>query len=334
MFGTPLRFMSCLGVILLGASLQISAHASPVTHSQQTTSFPVVLQHAFGTTTIQKEPSRILTWGWNAEDAVLALGKIPIAIPHYSMFESGIFPWNEDKLEGQKPGLLFGRHANFEQIASLRPDIILAPYSDIDAVAYKRLSAIAPTVVYRSGPWQADWREQTEIIGEALGKPEEAKALIVETENLLEGFGKDHPELQGKTFTFGSYMPGSSGIIVYLPSDPRVQALTKMGLKVSSGVQALAASGPDETSTSVSLENLSSIDADILIMWYGEGARAAAEAQPLFAALGAVKRGSYVALDDPISVWSTSALSVLSIPYGFPQFVPRLADAARKAEQH
>lgn len=39
------------------------------------------------------------------------------------------------------------------------------------------------------------------------------------------------------------------------------------------------------------------------------------------------------ALDDPISVWSTSALSVLSIPYGFPKFVPRLAEAARKAEQ-
>jgi iron complex transport system substrate-binding protein len=107
-----------------------------------------------------------------------------------------------------------------------------------------------------------------------------------------------------------------------------------MGLKVSSGVEALATLDPDETSTSVSLENIGSIDADILIMWYGEGARSAAEAQPLFAALDAVKRGSYVALDDPVSVWSTSALSVLSIPYGFPKFVPRLADAARKAEQH
>lgn len=107
-----------------------------------------------------------------------------------------------------------------------------------------------------------------------------------------------------------------------------------MGLKVSSGVEALATLDPDETSTSVSLENIGSIDADTLIMWYGEGARSAAEAQPLFAALDAVKRGSYVALDDPVSVWSTSALSVLSIPYGFPKFVPRLADAARKAEQH
>lgn len=292
----------------------------------------VKVLHALGASDISLPPRRIITLGWSGEDVVLALGHVPVAMTRYGSFPSGMFPWDEEKLNGQKPLLLSG-DLNYEAIAALKPDLILGIYAGIDAVAYKRLSAIAPPVVYRSGPWQADWREQTEIIGEALGKPEEAKALIAETETLLEGFGKDHPELQGKTFTFGSYMPGSSGIIVYLPSDPRVQALTKMGLKVSSGVQALAASGPDETSTSVSLENIASIDADILIMWYGEGARAAAEAQPLFAALGAVKRGSYVALDDPISVWSTSALSVLSIPYGFPQFVPRLADAARKSEQ-
>ena len=325
------QMLSWLFVALLSGSLH--TYAEPLAVPSQTAPFPVVLHHAFGETTVQRPPVRIVTWGWNAEDTVLALGLIPVGMPHYTMFASGIFPWNEEKLKGIKPVLLYGRQANFEQIASLHPDIILAPSSDLDAVVYKRLSAIAPTVAYRSGPWQADWREQTEIIGEALGKSKEAQALIAETEALLEGFGNHYPEFQGKTFTFGSYMPGSSSLIVYLPSDPRVQALTKMGLKISSGVEAVATSDPDETSTSVSLENIGSIDADILIMWYGEGARNAAETQPLFAALNSVKRGSYVALDDPVSVWSTSALSVLSIPYGFPKFVPRLAEAARKAER-
>ncbi|MGO1164346.1 iron-siderophore ABC transporter substrate-binding protein [Brucella sp. C7-11G] len=292
----------------------------------------VRVPHALGTTDVPPSPQRVITLGWSGEDVTLALGTVPVAMTRYGSFPSGMFPWDEAKLNGERPLLLIG-DLNYEAIAALKPDLILGIYSGIDAVAYKRLSAIAPTVVYRSGPWQADWREQTEIIGEALGKPADAKALVAETEALLERFGKEHLELQGKTFTFGSYMPGSSGIIVYLPSDPRVQALTKMGLKISSGVEALATSDPDETSTSVSLENIGSIEADILIMWYGEGARDAAEAQPLFAALDVVKRGSYVALDDPVSVWSTSALSVLSIPYGFPKVVPRLAEAARKAEQ-
>src|SRR5690606_12018238 len=99
-----------------------------------------------------------------------------------------------------------------------------------------------------------------------------------------------------------------------------------------SGVAALAKANPSKISASVSLEEIGEIDADILIMWFGDGAREAFEAQPLFQTINAVKRGSYVALDDPVSVWSTSALSLLSIPYGFPQFVPRLAEAARKAE--
>ncbi|MDR6433908.1 iron-siderophore ABC transporter substrate-binding protein [Brucella pseudogrignonensis] len=300
-------------------------------HSENATG-TVKVSHALGISDISPSPHRVITLGWSGEDVVLALGTVPIAMTRYGSFPSGMFPWDEAKLTGERPLLLSG-DLNYETIAALKPDLILGIYSGIDAVAYKRLSAIAPTVVYRSGPWQADWREQTEIIGEALGKSKEAQALIAETEALLEGFGNDYPELQGKTFTFGSYMPGSSSLIVYLPSDPRVQALTKMGLKISSGVEALATSDPDETSTSVSLENIGSIDADILIMWYGEGARNAAETQPLFAALNSVKRGSYVALDDPVSVWSTSALSVLSIPYGFPKFVPRLAEAARKAER-
>lgn len=321
-----IRIIRCIFITLL--------LVPPVTFARSENATAVVrVSHALGETEILSGPKRIITLGWSGEDVALALGTMPIAMTRYGSFPSGVFPWNEDKLNGEKPLLLSG-DLNYEAIAALKPDLILGIYSGIDSVSYKRLSAIAPTVVYRSGPWQADWREQTEIIGEALGKPQNAKTLIAKTEALLEGFGKEHPELHGRTFTFGSYIPGSSGIIVYLPSDPRVQALTKMGLKVSSGVEALAAPDPDETSTSVSLENIGSIDADILIMWYGEGARAAAEAQPLFAALDAVKRGSYVALDDPVSVWSTSALSILSIPYGFPKFVPRLAEAARKAEQH
>lgn len=191
-------------------------------------------------------------------------------------------------------------------------------YSGIDEVAYKRLSSIAPTVVYRSGPWSADWREQTTIIGEALGKSEEAASLIEGTNEHLRDLGNAHPELRDKTFTFGTFFPGGNGIVVYLPRDPRIAALMELGMQTSKGVTGLSKSKPEETSVTVPIEDIASIDADILIMWYGPGARAAAEAQPMFNTLDAVKRGSYVALEDPVDVWSTSALSVLSIPYGFP----------------
>lgn len=292
--------------------------------------FPRVVQHALGTTTIPAAPERIVTLGWSSEDAVLALGKVPVGMPRYRFFESGIFPWNEERLGTTWPYLFEGR-IDYEAIAALRPDLILGIYSGIDDLAYKRLSAIAPTVTYRSAPWSAGWKEQMELAGQALGRSEEAKALIEKTAFSLKAMGDSWPALRGKTFTFGTYFAGGSGIVVYLPDDPRVAALLELGLKPSAGIAALAAGNPGQGSVTVGMEQVNSLDADILIMWYGEGARTAAETQPLFMRLPAVMRGSYVALDDPVSVWSTSALSVLSIPYGFPRFLPRLAEAAERA---
>ncbi|CAD0217001.1 Iron(III) dicitrate-binding periplasmic protein (plasmid) [Agrobacterium fabrum] len=292
--------------------------------------FPRTVQHALGKTAIPSDPERIVTLGWSGEDAVLALGKTPVGMPRYRFFESGIFPWNEQRLDAIRP-YLFEGDIDYEAIAALRPDLILGIYSGVDDLAYKRLSSIAPTVVYRSAPWSADWKEQTEMVGQALGRSDEAKALIEKTASTLKAMGDSWPVLRGKTFTFGTYFPGGSGLVVYLPEDPRVAALLELGLKPSAGVLSLSAAKPGQGSVTVGMEQVDSLDADILIMWYGEGARIAAEAQPLFMRLPAIKHSRYVALEDPVSVWSTSALSVLSIPYGFPRFLPRLAAVAERA---
>ena len=107
--------------------------------------FPVTISHALGTTIVNQPPERIVTLGWSSEDAVLALGKIPVGMPRYRFFASGIFPWNEDRLAGARP-YLFEGDIDYEAIAALRPDLILGIYSGIDDLAYKRLSSIAPTV--------------------------------------------------------------------------------------------------------------------------------------------------------------------------------------------
>lgn len=322
-------FRAFSSLLIFGVSL---VSGSLVSQAAETAVYPVVVEHKLGTTTIPAEAQRIVTLGWNGEDAVLSLGIKPIAMPRYGSFPSGIFPWNEERLGTAKPQLLSG-DLDFEAIAALRPDLILGVYSGISEVEWKRLSTIAPTVVYRSGPWAADWREVLNQTALALGLSNQAEQLSLSTDEVLRKLGEDHPVLQGKTFTFGTFFPGSNSVVVYLPKDPRVAALINLGMKPSAGIEQLAQNNPTETSVSVSLEQIAEIDADILIMWYRDGAREAAEAQPLFQALSVVKRGGYVALDDPVSVWSTSALSVLSIPYGFPRFVPRLAEAAANSEK-
>ncbi|WP_246788326.1 iron-siderophore ABC transporter substrate-binding protein [Agrobacterium sp. AGB01] len=309
-----------IGVITSGASVS-SAN-----------SFPRSVSHAFGETIISKEPVRVVTLGWSGEDALLALGIQPVGMTRYRFFESGMFPWVEARIGNSAPLLLSGE-LDYEEIAALRPDLILSVYSGMDHLSFQRLSAIAPTVAYRSGPWKADWKEQLELVGDAVGKLDQARVLVSKTTAVLSTLADTYPVMAGKSFTFGTYFGGGNNVVIYLPSDPRVKALTEMGFVSSAGVADLEKKHPGETSVAVSLEEISLIDADVLIMWYGEGARAAAEAQPLFNTVGAVKRGSYVALEDPVDVWSTSALSVLSIPYGFPRFVPRLAEAARRSQE-
>jgi iron complex transport system substrate-binding protein len=41
--------------------------------------FPVTIEHAFGSTTIEKEPTRIATIGWSDQDHLVALGIVPVA---------------------------------------------------------------------------------------------------------------------------------------------------------------------------------------------------------------------------------------------------------------
>ncbi|MBT9369900.1 ABC transporter substrate-binding protein [Rhizobium sp. CSW-27] len=299
----------------------------------QAGAYPRVIEHAFGRTELQARPTRLVTIGYGDEAAFLALGHKPIAIVYSGMFPSGMTPWCEQKFGGQKPDLLDGSMIDFEDVARLKPDLIVGVFSQLDAVSYGRLSQIAPTIAYRSGPWRAGWREQTEIAGAILGMEDRAQLLIAETQGLLRSFGDTYPVLKGKSFTFGSYFEGSSRIVVYLPGETRVDWMTEIGMRPSPGVSRLAKANAGHVAADASIEDLESVAADLLVMWYEPGARPALESQRLFQMFSPVREGRYVALDDPTEIWAASWPNVLAIPYAFPGFLPRM-EAAAHAEAH
>jgi iron complex transport system substrate-binding protein len=317
-------------IALMALILSTVTVSAARTNTLRSGSFPVTVEHAFGSTTVPSEPQRILTFGWGSDDIAIALGKPPLWMPRRSIFESGIAPWNEERLSGKRPTLFSGIYLDFEEVARLQPDLILAVSSGINSNEYRMLSRIAPTVVYRSGPWQATLEEQTELVGAALGRPAEASDLVANVVRILASARAENPVLTGKTFAIGTYFNGFS---VYLSADPRVAAFEKLGLKLAPGIASLSTHYPNRTLLALSAEQMDRLDADILIMWYTSGNQNIAEQQPLFRTLGVVKRGSYIALVDPSAVWAMSALSVLSIPYEIPKLVPRLAQAAFRAEK-
>lgn len=298
----------------------------------QTQAFPVTVDHALGATVVPARPKRIVTVGWCDEDSVLAFGETPIAMVRRGMFESGIAPWCEERLGSVRPHLLDGGQADYETILGLAPDLIINVFSDMDARSYERLSTIAPTIGYASGPWRADWREQTRQIGKALGRGPEAEALIDRTKSFLARLARQNESLIGRSFTFGTYFPGSGSMVVYLPGETRVDWLVDLGMRIAPGIDRLSRQNPGRSSLDISLEQLDAVESDVLIMWYEGDARGSMENQPLFRLFRPVASGAYVVLEDPVSVWSASWPSVLAIPYGFPGLVPRLAQAIELAD--
>src|SRR5690606_36785195 len=125
----------------------------------------------------------------------------------------------------------------YEDVPATERDLILTPYSGLTEEQYDRLSSIARTVAYDSESWTASWQEVTRVTGKAMGKPDEAEALIAATDKLLADQAAAHLEFAGKTFTFGSLWFGDPGMNVYSNTDPRVYLVEQLGLKASPGVE-------------------------------------------------------------------------------------------------
>ena len=128
-----------------------------------------------------KAPARVVVAGLREQDSLLALGIVPVGTTEwYGKHPGAIFPWAEAALgDAPKPEVLgFIDGIQFERIAALRPDLILAVYSGLTHKDYTTLSKIAPTIAQPPGQidWGSSWQDEILTVGRAVGKPEEAEA--------------------------------------------------------------------------------------------------------------------------------------------------------------
>lgn len=289
--------------------------------------FPRTLVGKEGTATIPRQPERVVTVGFQRDtDTVLALGITPIAMVRHDSFESGRAPWVETALAGARPPLLDGASGlPFEEIAALRPDLIVATDDYELTTNYAQLAQIAPTVSYVDGVESDTWQQRTEHIGAALGRDEQAQQLVTDTQFLVMQAAMTNPAFAGKTFSrFYAY---EGEIRAITGADASVTLLEQLGLKVAPEVAALPQNDTPGRA-SVSLENLSVLDtADLMLVSYPAPAdRTFFESNPLFPQLDAVKNGTYVVFEHSVAL-ALGFPSALSIPYGLDRTVVAIADA-------
>ena len=317
-------------VFTLVAAVGCSAPADDESSGEAGAGFPATIETAFGAVTVPSTPKRVVTIGWGSQDAALALGVVPVGMQDMTENNTegdGVLPWDKPLLDGQSPKLVNYRtnNAPIAEIAALNPDLILAVNSGLNKDEYEKLSALAPTVAYPGKPWLTSWEDQIRMVGQALGKSEEATKLEQQTKDLIAHSRDEHPEFREKTAMFGSATT-TQNYNIYLTSDSRMQLLHELGFK-------FAPNNPTEApnfAAQISMENLTEIQSDVLVAWYlTPELQKQVEGSGLFRRVPAVAKHGYVPLSDKTLAYATSAVTVLSLPWMLDRYLPMLSKAAK-----
>jgi iron complex transport system substrate-binding protein len=289
--------------------------------------FPVTIEHMYGEAVIEELPERVVTVGFVDQDAILALGVVPVGIRDwYGDQPHAVWPWAQDELGDGEPEVLSAVEMDFEAVAALRPDVIIGISSGMTEEEYGTLSAIAPTIaqsdeyVLYGEPWQA----ATLTIGQALGREPLAEELIAETEALFASAREEHPEFEGATAVVG-YTYGNGTIGAYGPQDSRARMLVDLGFTAPPEIVERAG---DQFYADFSSEEIGLLDQDVLVWIVADEVTAdQIRNDPLRQQLTAFDEGREVFLSDPVLSGAMSFGSVLSFPFLFETFIDQLAAA-------
>ena len=332
-FRPRLAALAAATAALLVLSGCASGAADTPEGSESSGVFPVTMEHAFGETTIESEPQRVVALGWGSADAAIAMGVIPVAMEAqaYGGDENGVQPWTAEALEeaGEETPILIpssNETPAYEQIAEAAPDLILAVYSGITEEQYELLSEIAPTVAYPDEAWTTPWRDVVSLVGEALGKSAEAQSVLDGVDAVLAEKAAENPELDGKSVAVIWDVSGT--FYVYKPADSRVSFLFDLGLVNAPSVDELA-NGESPFYFTLSYEELDKLESDIVVAFANTQDEADAFlAQNYAQTIPAVKAGAVASVSGVELVAAVSPPTALSLTWGIDEYVAALAEAA------
>ncbi|MGY1715660.1 iron-siderophore ABC transporter substrate-binding protein [Geodermatophilus sp. SYSU D01106] len=297
--------------------------SAPASGGGEAGAFPVTVSTAFGDVEIAEEPQRVVALGWSDAETALSLGVQPVGASDWLGFGGeGVGPWAEG-LYDEAPEIIETLEPSLEAIAALDPDLILDTRSDGTQERYDSLSAIAPTVGAPEGvdAYQTTWQQQLELVGQALGRTEEAEQLRGEVEQAFADAAAEHPEFDGTEVAVGAYT--SEGFGAYVRGDTRVDFMEALGFTNKQAIQDLAT---ESFFVPVSEEQVSLLDAPLTVAFPIFVDPAQITSNPLWQTLGSVQQGNAVVLEDETLVNAFSSGSALGQQYALENAVPLFAE--------
>lgn len=283
--------------------------------------FPVTIENRLGSAEIEAPPERVVALDFSSADAALALGVELVGMARVDYADGGIQPWTQERLRGAQPKL-FSTVDGYpiEQIAALRPDVILATNPYRIAEVYDELGQLAPVVAYETAEGHDRWQRSTERIGQALGRADEATRLVADTERAVAAAREAHPGFAGKTVSIFN-MVDRTAWVINDPEDSSIAFFSDLGFELPPTIARLRGA---EGRAQVSAERYDLLDADVVIGTAFDPAQLdGLERHGVFGRLGAIRDGGYVEL--PLSPATSMAFpSAISVQYALRTMVPLL----------
>src|SRR5271168_625648 len=225
--------------LLVAAPTACSSHKpAPATGSGGA---PVTITHAFGETTVPEPPKRVVSAGFTGQDNLLALGVVPIAVTNWFGDQPfAVWPWAREKLGNAKPVVLnLDNGIQVQQIAGLKPDLIVATDAGLDQDTYQKLAAIAPTLAQSDGDaFFEPWKDQAKAIGQAVYQSGRITSLINGVDKGFTAVAENHPQFKNKRVVLLQGKMHDDNVVA--TTGWRTEFLTQMGLTVPESIAPLA----------------------------------------------------------------------------------------------
>jgi iron complex transport system substrate-binding protein len=254
-----------------------------------------VVTHRFGSTTVPQKPKRVIALG---EEGMLAdlidaniapvgsSASLPESMPGFTASElAGVVVFNSTQ-------------PNLEQIAALKPDLIIGAGFFVEQIGYEKLNAIAPTVSIDIADWRAEYQALLGIVGAS----DVGRRKLADFDAALQT-QKTQMSAVPRIVSVGSVYPGPSPAVWVDGPTAAPQLLLDLGVALTPTVQDAQPLGVKSGRAFFSPERLDLWSADTLILAQsgavdGErGALAAIKANPLWSTLPAVRAGRVYEID-------------------------------------
>jgi iron complex transport system substrate-binding protein len=295
-----------LSLLLVSSLLLLAAcgnakeeEKNSTTNNDSKESESYTVEHAMGTTEIEKTPEKVVILTNEGTEALLSMDVTPVGAVQSWTGD----PWYDHIADQMKDVEVVGTESelNIEAIAKLQPDLIIGNKMRQEE-QYNQLKEIAPTVMAET--LRGNWKENFELYAKALNKEEKGQEVIAEYNQRIEDIKTELGDKLDQKVSMVRFMAGD--VRIYHKDSFSGVILDQLGFARPEGQDV-----NDFAETGVTKERIPAMDGDALFYFTydtGDGEANSLEEEwindPLFQNLEVAKNDKVYEVND--AIWNTA----------------------------